>query len=354
MRRIKSVFWVIGLMIGLLFLPSIVQAPEATCPTFSSFFCKSLHYTGKGMRSWYEDGFMKITGIPYKNLGCKKCHAKSCDRCHAVEKEGKMAFSTQKARSSENCLACHARIKSSIKFDQKMKTPDVHLSAGISCIDCHSADEIHGDGTTYRSMRQPGAVTTSCEKCHKEDGEAPFEAKMKAHRIHRGKLHCEACHVKSNMTCYNCHFSHFLETKKKKAIPMKSFVMLINYQGKVTAGNVMAIVYKERKFIAYVPNFTHSITAEGRRCGDCHNNRAIQLIKKGKRVPVVSFKNGKIVPWKGAVPAVPDKLQWTFFDWKGNKWIPLKTKERELVQFAAFGEPLTTKQLKKLYKKFGK
>ena len=34
---------------------------------WESFYHKSLHATGEGMRYWYEkeDGFMQITGIPY-------------------------------------------------------------------------------------------------------------------------------------------------------------------------------------------------------------------------------------------------------------------------------------------------
>ncbi len=49
-----------------------MQADEKKEPCYYS----SLHYTGEGMRYWYEkdDGFMSITGIPYKELDCSKCH----------------------------------------------------------------------------------------------------------------------------------------------------------------------------------------------------------------------------------------------------------------------------------------
>ena len=39
---------------------------ESTQPCLTSFFTNSLHYTGEGMRRWYEEegGFMEITKIP--------------------------------------------------------------------------------------------------------------------------------------------------------------------------------------------------------------------------------------------------------------------------------------------------
>jgi len=115
----------------------------------------------------------------------------------------------------------------------------------------------------------------------------------------------------------------------------------------------MSLVYKGKKFIAYVPYFTHSVMPKGRNCVDCHNNKAIQLIKAGKKVPVVSFKNGKIVPWKGVVPVVPHRLQWVYLDKQGNKWVPLKSDEKEWIQFANYGKPLTEKQLKRMSMPFG-
>ena len=47
-----------------------------------SFFQKSLHATGEGMRYWYEEqgGFMAVTKIRYAQLSCKNCHVQSCDQ----------------------------------------------------------------------------------------------------------------------------------------------------------------------------------------------------------------------------------------------------------------------------------
>ncbi len=332
---------------------------KCKCPYFSSFYCKSLHFTGEGMRYWYEEqrGFMNLTGIPYNKLGCKKCHVTSCDKCHAVNKDGKMAFSLAKVRDMKTCFVCHGREALALKFDKQRDQLGVHFQAGMNCNSCHKGADVHGEGIMYHSMRAPGAVKANCMNCHKGGGDAPaFDPKLRAHRVHRGKLDCAACHVRSAMTCYNCHFSRFIATKSKKGnfIPMKSFLLLINYKGKVTAGNVMTLVYKGKKFIAYAPYFTHSVMAKGRDCRDCHGNKAMQLIKAGRKVPVVAYKNGQIVPWKGVVPAVPDKLEWVYLDKEGKKWVPLKGDQKEWVQFTDYGEPLTAKQLKRLMMPFGR
>ena len=70
---------------------------------------------------------------------------------------------------------------------------------------------------------------------------------------------------------------------------------------------------------------------------------------KGNKVPVVDFKDGKIVTWKGVVPVVPDKLQWVYLNKIGeNKWVPVKDGKEAKVQFAAYGKPLTKEQFEKL------
>ena len=49
---------------------SAVLAAQAAEEDNAPFFEKSLHFTGQGMRYWYEaeDGFMKITEVPYDLL----------------------------------------------------------------------------------------------------------------------------------------------------------------------------------------------------------------------------------------------------------------------------------------------
>jgi len=354
MRRVPKEAWKwLGTVavVTVLMLASWAMAPGEEGE--SSFFDKSLHHTGEGMRYWYEEqgGFMEVTNIPYSELSCKNCHVKTCDQCHAVKEGGKAAFSAEKARTMETCFACHGREAVTFKFDRESESLDVHIEAGMVCFGCHSAEDIHGDGTPYQSMRSSGAVDASCENCHTEEGaDAPaFDPMTRAHKKHKKNLDCAACHVKSTMACYNCHFdSAIKEGKKGNFLPMKSWLLLINYEGKVTSGTAMSLVYQDKKFIAYVPYYTHSIMSPGRACQDCHDNEAVKLIKDGKQVPVVSWEDGKAVPWEGVVPVAPDNLDWVFLNKKEGQWVPIESGGAPKVQFAGYGTPLTEKQLKKL------
>lgn len=320
-----------------------------------SFFTKSLHHTGEGMRYWYEEqgGFMEITGIPYADLSCKGCHAGSCDTCHAVKEGEAMTFSAEKAGKMETCFQCHGREKKSIELDVKAGTEDVHFASGMGCMDCHSARDIHGDGTFHKSMRAPGAMNVTCRDCHQADGEgeAPHDGSTLSHRVHKEKLNCSACHVRETMACYNCHFDSALKTGKKgNFIPMKSWLLLINYEDQVTAASAMTLVYQDKKFLAYVPYHTHSVMSPGRACGACHANRAVEMIKKGEKVPIVAFADGEVRPWEGVAPVVPDGLAFTYFNKTAEgKWVPVENDDPEKVQFAAYGTALTETQMKKLF-----
>ena len=42
--------------------------------------------------------------------------------------------------------------------------PDLHVSAGMACADCHVGGDVHGDGNLYSSERYQ--VGIRCEDCH--------------------------------------------------------------------------------------------------------------------------------------------------------------------------------------------
>jgi hypothetical protein len=48
--------------------------------------------------------------------------------------------------------------------DPKIVPPDVHHDKGMHCIDCHTLNDVMGDGTLYGSM--PQAVEIECQDCH--------------------------------------------------------------------------------------------------------------------------------------------------------------------------------------------
>jgi len=309
-------------------------------------FSKSLHNTGEGMRYWYEapGGFMDVTKIPYKDLDCKNCHVKSCDPCHAQKKDTKCVYTNAKAKKMDTCFKCHSRENLTVKFCKQRNTPDVHFLKDMACADCHKTEDVHGDGKSYNSMRDPGAVKASCSDCH------DLEDKIRAHKVHKENLTCAACHIDNTTVCMNCHFDGFLETGSRKGrfLPLQKWMLLINYEGKVTSGTAMSMVYKDEKFILYAPYFSHAIQKKGKSCGDCHANSAVKLIKADKSVPMMEFKDGKVVHWEGVVPTVPDKLSFVYLNKVGDKWVPIKSDKKAKVQLVGHGEPLTKDQIKKL------
>lgn len=355
-----SVFWVNTGVVESKDADSEAKASsEPEC--LSSVFTQSLHFTGEGMRYWYEEkgGFMDITGIPYDELDCKTCHVKSCDKCHARESGGRSYFSEHKTKSMNTCLPCHGREKLTFKFDGEKGHVDVHTGAGMVCADCHHNTDVHGDGKFRRSMRSPGAVQADCEKCHIDQCQPSpaFDTTIESHQVHNGKLDCAACHVSNTTACLNCHFGEFLETGKRPGnfIPIKNWTLLINYEGQVTSGSAMTLVHKNQKFLAYVPYYTHSIESEGRQCGDCHMNKAVQTIMNGDTVKMLAYEDGEVKHWQGAVPVRRDDLYWEFFNkTEDGGWVPVPNEDDPQIQFAAFGKPLTDAQFNKLTMDFSK
>jgi hypothetical protein len=336
------------LLMGLPFLLIIVMVlPQLGVGADEPCFNKSLHYTGAGMRHWYETegGFMDVTKIPYDDLDCKSCHVKSCDPCHVEKTEGACAYSAETAKKSETCLKCHTRENLTIQYGKGSNMLDVHFATGMACGDCHKSEDVHGQGKVYKSMRDPGAVGTECADCHEITDD------IRAHKVHSKNVDCAACHIKNTTACMNCHFDGFLETGSRKGmfLPLEKWTFLVNYEGKVTTGTVMSLVYKDNKFLVYAPYFSHSVQKKGRECSDCHGNAAAALMKEGKSVPVMQFKDGKAVHWEGVIPAVPEKLSYAYLNKVDDKWVPIKNDRTATVQFAGYGKPLTEDQLKKLY-----
>ncbi|MDP8254389.1 MAG: hypothetical protein P9M14_01435 [Candidatus Alcyoniella australis] len=319
----------------------------------SSFFDKSLHATGNGMRYWYEKegGFMSLTGIPYDQLDCSNCHVKSCDQCHAEKRGENFSYSGAMSHQNDTCFACHSREKGTFGMDRNAGCLDVHMAAGFSCSRCHRGEDVHGNGTQYTTMRDQGAVDTDCLDCHSAESTnaLPMDSTLLSHTVHGDKLDCSACHVQSTFSCNNCHFDTFLRTGSRKGtfIKNKDWLLLVNYEGKVTSGTAMSLVTGDKKFVGYGPYYTHSIS-RGRHCESCHANEAVKLLQAGESVPMMSFEDGKATFFKGVVPAVTDQLEWAFLDKDGDKWVLLQSDEKPLVQWFTYGSEITQDQLKKL------
>jgi hypothetical protein len=332
-----------GIFLACVFLLSTTQAKNRN--EQDTVFQRSLHSTAKGMSYWYDksnDGLESVTGVPYSQLTCQGCHVASCDRCHLTKADGKVEYSTQTARKQEMCLECHARETSILKIDRQANQVDVHVAQGMTCMDCHTAREMHGDGVEYISMKQPGATDAGCERCHTPKPSL-------SHTAHKGTVDCKACHDRHVVSCTNCHFETLVQQGKRVAIPVSGWVFLMNLNGKVTSATVQSFVVKGKKtFLMFAPQHSHSVMAKGRTCKDCHATEVTRQAQDGK-VRLTWLQNGQLQNTKGVIP-VTENVNWemVYYEREEGKWVPLKDAKAPAVQYAGFGKPLTGQQMKNL------
>jgi|GEM_PF-463674 hypothetical protein len=349
---------VIALLVGLIVAgngPVLGQGPEN--------FDTSLHKTRAGKAYWYSEaqgGFESLTGVPIDSLGCMKCHPATyadgsqvdaatyepgCKDCHDF------AQGTQVADAQ--CLQCHGRQKTEIV---KMNLSDVHRDAGMGCTDCHTKKEMHGDGQTYHSMLESGAMEVTCEMCHQDPPSNP------SHAIHSDDLECNTCHAQTVISCYNCHFESEVKGKVKRAWGgLKGFMLLTRRQssGKIAPSTFMAMTYQGKSFYAIAPFSSHSITRKGKQCNECHGTEAVQRLMSGTKIKLTTWDeaNGKILPYQGVIP-VPENwgeaFEFDFLTYNGDPagatdpslWAYLKS-ETDLTQML-FASPLTAEEILKL------
>ena len=219
----------------------------------------------------------------WRASGCAACHVLYSDN-GTYEGGDKAIPKDQKDRpilhkmtikiTAEQCIHCHNRGgRTGVSFigtmeSDKYGTPwkangdkqgtlhgkqynhlsaDVHYEMGLTCIDCHTKDDLHGDGYIY--AKKENAVEIRCVSCHGTtakiadmmtarrnlltnlklvDGSIILTAKLtgKEHTVpqlagaelseeghtamvgipaHMEKLECYACHARWAPQCYGCH-----------------------------------------------------------------------------------------------------------------------------------------------------
>lgn len=247
-------------------------------------FSTSLHATRQGKATAYmkENGGMELlTDIPMSQLSCLKCHsttntypngnpidnatyAPSCNDCHD--------FTKGSAVEQQTCLNCHNRqVYEQQLYPDSEPTGDVHRKKGMTCMSCHKKDELHGDGTAYKSWFDEGASKTSCVECHPLSG----LSSNTSHDVHAKteKVDCAACHTTSIVTCVNCHFETLIATGKNRPLQkIKGFELLVKRNGKITSGTFMTHTYNGKTNVIIAPFRSHLIQKNARTCTDCHVN----------------------------------------------------------------------------------
>lgn len=184
-------------------------------------YATSLHNTTKGLYNAWDERLslasenmgVNLVDMYYHHDGysgaCYDCHA-TCGTCHVTSVQGapgqvtgltaghNFVDSTSNDEIANSCLSCHAGSITGCWTNYDVHGP---TGAGLSCMDCHNATELHGDGNAYETMSHSGAITTECTDCHNADdltGEWHSQT-------HLTSAECWACHTSDYNTCNNCH-----------------------------------------------------------------------------------------------------------------------------------------------------
>jgi hypothetical protein len=222
---------------------------------------------------------------------------------------------------------------------------DIHHAKGMECIDCHTRNEIMGDGTSYSHYEEQ--LEISCETCHArqpqktrkgneltnlEETDEGWLVKGKIdERSHplkplregvcnfsgHKRVGCEACHSTWVPQCYGCHAKRDAGATHLDKLTLKeteglweegrSYIryekpMLAMWKDEVvivTPGcqDVVTLVDKEGKVEGAFNRFTmaainpHTTQAKGRGCQDCHASAKTLGLGEG----TISVEKGKLV-----------------------------------------------------------
>ncbi len=259
----------------------------------TKFHTKSLHKTGAGLKHWYDaaGGLKSLTKAEYDTLGCKNCHTATCKACHVT------SMKAADTRDPKTCLGCHQSIAASFDLSKAAGKLDIHEGKMI-CNDCHigdAHDDIHGNEGSFNTKSDAGAIKASCLNCHKEKEE------IKAHKVHKGKLACQSCHVEASISMFDGKFADFAKSGYKGVFtPKMDWTMLINADGKITTGRVKTIKLDGGKtFVSVEPYYTHNVTKKALNCSSCHGSANMAAVKDGKKIAVASAKG--VIPFDPAV-----------------------------------------------------
>lgn len=289
-QRISHLLVVAMLSVSLAGMATAAEADFGGCemchPEIAENFTTSLHYTGAGMKGEYAKFAAAEFGIDmdeyYTKWNCSNCHATTCERCHQGYKSEMGHGEECVAITIDTCDPCHKK-KQTATFvgDMPMHTKkgphaDIHYEKGLTCIDCHSAEELHGTGVVHKTQLE--AVTVTCTDCHSSQGkivkEMPvtqYSSDTRAHRLHGDKLGCTACHSGWQLTCNNCHLS----TRTGTQPVSDEFYLGVASDGKIKPFIKMDATYDNKTHTGYGEWFSHTVTANAKDCAFCHESKVV-------------------------------------------------------------------------------
>ncbi|NOR56517.1 MAG: cytochrome C [Sulfurovum sp.] len=190
----------------------VEKDPTLSVYTYLRQECLRCHTGGKGRerRGDYRGIGCASCHIPYSNAGLYEGNDKSISKkedghmlVHAIQSSREVKVSVHDINYSgipvETCTTCHNRGKRigvsyqglmetsyQATFDDKGNgqpklhtkrylhlTEDIHYSKGMLCQDCHTSNDMHGDGF-FRGANL-GAVEIECQDCHGTTSKYPWE-----------------------------------------------------------------------------------------------------------------------------------------------------------------------------------
>ncbi len=295
--------------------------------------CSACHYSIPG-----KEGMVTITAadgradeVPTEKtvhpLITAKVQTANCVRCH--NRSGRIGLSYMGLFESEGYGTpyenggMNSRQLPGARFYLEI-ADDVHHSKGMECIDCHTRNEIMGDGTSYAHYEDQ--LEISCSMCHsenpgktrknelltnvvKQDGNwslvgkvdeklRPLKGPKKGVCDFSGhkRVTCEACHSTWVAQCYGCHAKRDASQTHLDKLSLKETAgwweegrSYIRYEKPmlgvwddevviVTPGcqDIVTVVDKDGDIEKSFNRFTmaainpHTTQAKGRSCVDCH------------------------------------------------------------------------------------
>ncbi len=123
--------------------------------------------------------------------------------------QGKVLFNIAREAPEQRCYFCHSAKSINVNRTERWETDqDVHLTAGMTCVDCHRNGLDHQITRGYEweseNSGNVSAAPFSCAGCHlRDEGSnnpqsgrlgAPYPSHKGLPAIHFDKLSCTACH----------------------------------------------------------------------------------------------------------------------------------------------------------------
>ena len=167
----------------------------------------------------------------------------------AFNRKGEVLFNIQRRVPNEKCYACHSTAVVGENNERWHSDDDVHLAAGLDCVDCHRNGLDHKINRGFIG-EENGVPSLTCAGCHLGDDAAALAGRLGGPKprhaglppVHFEKLSCTACHSgplpQQELANIKTSISHRLGTrgvnKSATAVPhVQAPVFLPGHDGKI-------------------------------------------------------------------------------------------------------------------------